>query len=146
MKINWGTGLTIFIVIFCLGIFVFMYVAFNNDIELVEEDYYPKELNYQSQIDQMDNLQKLGEQVQIEKSDDLITLKFPVSQSKDSIQGQILIYRPSNEKLDLTYRINLDSKNMQQINTDVLVPGKYLFKIAWSYSGIAYYQEITLIY
>ncbi|MBC34472.1 MAG: hypothetical protein CL663_00295 [Bacteroidetes bacterium] len=146
MKLNWGTGLTIFIVIFCLGIFVFMYVAFNNDIELVEEDYYPKELNYQSQIDQMENVQKLGEQVQIEKSDNFISLKFPASQSEDSIQGQILIYRPSNEKLDLTYRIKLDSNNMQQISTDVLVPGKYLFKIAWAYQGIAYYQELTFIY
>lgn len=146
MKFNWGSGIFIFLVIFFISIFTFLYIAFNNDIELVEEDYYPKELNYQQQIDKQDNLKQLGDQINIIKSTDYISLQFPKSQIQDSIFGQIILYRPSNSKLDKAIRIKTDSNNVHLISTKEFIAGKYVLKVAWSYKQKAYYQEIILIY
>lgn len=146
MKFNWGSGIFIFLVIFFISIFAFLYIAFKNDIELVEEDYYPKELQYQQQIDKQDNLMQLGEQIELIQKAHNLALQFPKSQIQDSIFGQIIIYRPSNSKLDKTMRIKTDSNNVHLINTKALTAGKYVLKVAWSYKQKAFYQEIILIY
>lgn len=146
MKLNWGSGIFIFLVIFFISIAVFLYIAFDNDIELVEDDYYPKELVYQQQIDKKDNLKQLGEEITLQKSKDFISLQFPKSQIQDSLFGQLIIYRPSDSDLDKNIRIKLDSNNIHYISTSHFIPGKYVLKIAWSYKQKAYYQEITLIY
>ncbi|MCK5078307.1 MAG: FixH family protein, partial [Bacteroidales bacterium] len=44
IKINWGTGILIFLVIFFIAIFSFVYFSFQLQINLVEDDYYPKEI------------------------------------------------------------------------------------------------------
>ena len=55
MKFNWGTGIFISIIIFFIAIFIFLYIAFTNENDLVENDYYPQEIEYQNRIDKVQN-------------------------------------------------------------------------------------------
>lgn len=145
MKFNWGAGIFIFLVIFFIAIFSFVYFAFIQDNDLVDEDYYPKELKYEQLIEKRQNLRKLGEEIRLVQNNKLITLNFPASQKQDKIEGEIFIYRPSDAEADLRYKINLDTLNSQTIKTDKVLNGKYIVKIDWSYQNQNFYQELTII-
>ncbi|MGB1317661.1 MAG: FixH family protein, partial [Flavobacteriales bacterium] len=52
---NWGWGISIFygsFVVFMLGMVT---LAFQQDFDLVADDYYEQEIAYQGRIDQMNN-------------------------------------------------------------------------------------------
>jgi hypothetical protein len=145
MKFNWGTGIFIFLILFFIAIFSFVYFAFMQEVDLVEDDYYPKELNYEQQINKRNNLKKLGEQIRITQLKNHLTMVFPPSQKYNKIKGEILIYRPSDSRSDLKYKIELDSTNSQTINASKFLNGKYIVKVDWSYHELEYYQELTII-
>ena len=144
IKINWGTGILIFLVIFFIAIFSFVYFAFQLQINLVEDDYYPKEITYQKQIDKMHNLEVLGDKISIRKEEGILILTFPEAH-KSTFEGKIHIYRPSDAGMDKMLEIVTDQNNRQFIPVDQLINGKYILKIDWVCEGTGYYQEIVFI-
>ena len=142
MKINWGTGIFIFLVIFFIAIFSFIIFAFQQKTDLVEDDYYPKEITYQDQIDKISNMEDLGEKISLEQEDGIIILNFPDSLSQNIIGG-IHIYRPSDADMDINLKIETDSSNRQIISTKELIRGRYTIKVDFVHNGSAYYQELN---
>jgi len=64
IKINWGTGIVIAMVLFMAFILQYVYrvsVYEKYDHHLVADDYYKDELNYQKQIDKESNANNLKE-------------------------------------------------------------------------------------
>jgi len=144
IKFNWGTGIFIFLIIFFISIFWFVIFSFTVRQDLVEDDYYPKELEYEQQIQKQENLNQLNEEIVVRKEGEFMYLKFPTIQNEDEIKGQILVYRPSDSRLDQTHFIKLDSLNEHPLNTSKFLSGKYILKIGWTYQEKAFYQEITI--
>lgn len=144
LKFNWGTGIFIFLILFFISIFWFVIFSFTVRQDLVEDDYYPKELEYEQQIQKQQNLNRLGEEINIRKEAEYIYLQFPKIQNEFEIKGQILVYRPSDSRLDETHYIELNSLNEQQLNTSKFLSGKYILKIGWTYQEKAFYQEIII--
>jgi hypothetical protein len=107
----------------------------------VEEDYYPRELAYDSQQEKMTNTANLSEKIDFEKSREMIRLVFPGFVNTDSIHGTIVLYRPSDHRKDLRYQISPDTASSQVISAGELLPGKYIIKVDWSYRDKSYYQE-----
>lgn len=141
IHINWGTGIFIFLVIFFIAIFSFIIFAFQQNTDLVEDDYYPKEITYQDHIDKIQNLEELGQEIFIENQDQMIILHFPGLFDQELI-GEILFYRPSDANMDKAVKIDVDEHNKQFISTKELGVGKYTIKVDWIHNGIEYYQEL----
>jgi len=112
--------------------------------DLVDKNYYPKEVEYQKQIHKVNNYELLGEEITATKIESSIIISFPESH-KTSVKGDILIYRPSDASLDINLKIKADLNNQQFINTEKLKPGKYILKIDWECEGIGYYHELIII-
>lgn len=146
MKINWGTGILIFIILFLIAIISFVIFANTQKVKLVEEDYYPKELNFDSQMEKQANAEALIEKVSIGLTTDaLIFIHFPEFFNPKQVEGSILIYRPSDDKEDILYEITLDSNSYQVLPAKELLPGKYIIKLDWTSEGIEYFQEQVII-
>lgn len=144
-RFNWGTGIFIFLVLFFIAIFSFVYFAFNQNTDLVEDDYYPKELSYQQQIEKRRNLKELGEEIRLIQNNKELYFSFPASQKHDDIEGEIYIYRPSDASSDMKFKIELDSTNSQTIKAENLLKGKYIVKTDWTYQNKSFYQELIII-
>lgn len=144
-RFNWGTGIFIFLVLFFIAIFSFVYFAFMQNNDLVEDDYYPKELTYEKQIEKRKNLQKLGQEIRLIQNNKELWFSFPSSQKQNDIEGEIYIYRPSDARSDMTFKIILDSLNSQTIKADKLLKGKYIVKVDWTYQSESFYQELIII-
>ncbi|HSG68618.1 MAG TPA: FixH family protein [Bacteroidales bacterium] len=145
MRINWGTGILIVIIIFLIAIISFVLFTTTHKINLVEEDYYPKELNYDSQMEKQANTDALVEKISFIKGDSAVLIAFPQSFAGKEVEGSILVYRPSDYAKDKLYPIRLDTAGQQFIPTGNLLPGKYIFKVDWVCDGVKYFQEQVII-
>jgi len=80
MKINWGTGIVIAFIAFISFIMYFvvnMNVNKKYDHDLVTEDYYKKELEFQNDIDKETNAKNLVENLSWKKTTEGLVITFP---------------------------------------------------------------------
>ena len=138
---HWGHGIAIFFTCF-VAFMIFMVVkSFQQNIDLVTENYYEQELKFQQQIDKIHNTKKLDEQVTVRLEDEGLLITFP---DLESIKGHIQVFRPSDAQFDLERTIDLDGHNRQSISTASLPAGFYRIKIDWNAEGKEFYTEETI--
>ena len=80
MKINWGKGIVIAIVLFISFIMYFVVTMTTDhryDHDLVTENYYQNELTYQEKINASRNTINLSEDITYEQTADGILIKLP---------------------------------------------------------------------
>jgi len=148
IKINWGTGVVIAMVLFMVFILQFVYRTLANDKyehQLVSEDYYKDELYYQQEIDKMNNASKLEQNTTLERTKEGFLITFPSKMDVTKIMGNIYFQRPSNDKLDFEQDIKL-TDNRIVINHDNLVSGKWKVKIDWKYNDEEYMLKEDVFY
>jgi hypothetical protein len=141
MKFNWGTGIVLVIIVFVLGMGALVYITFQNSINLVHEDYYPRELEHQSMIERRDNALELDQRVTIDYAPEIIEVRFPKFFDYDKLIGEIQLFRPSSGIKDVFILVKTDQQGIQRIPTNGLDQGKYIVKIEWEAEGVYYYTE-----
>jgi hypothetical protein len=138
---NWGNKLIVAFFIFAAGMAFMVYQAVSTDFELVEKDYYKKELRYQEVIDRKEATAKLSDNIALLKDEQTIILQLPTEMQNKSIAGDILFYCAQESKKDKSFTLLVDSNAKQVIALDKLDPCYYKVKISWSADGIMYYAE-----
>lgn len=138
MKWNWGTKLLIAIIIFMSFIIVLVYLSTQNDIFLVEKDYYPKGLKYQDRIDEITNAKPFRNEFKILQLENTVAVTFPKIKPDT---GTITFFRPSGTDYDLIYTIEMDTANVMRFPKSKFIKGKYLIKIFWQENEKGYYYE-----
>lgn len=145
MKINWGTGIVIALVLFAAMLTYYMIRGAQNPSDLVTEDYYEQEIKYQDRIDYIKNAQELGA-LQVEKEAGQLRITFPVGFNNSDASGKIHFYRPNNAAIDFEVPLKLDANNEQIFDVSKVVQGRWVLKTQLQASGKNYYWEdqITL--
>jgi hypothetical protein len=143
MKFNWGTGIVISFIIFAAAIFLIILFPFNQRIDLVTKDYYDNELKYQEQINKVDRTALLDESIIINQSIKELNIKFPITYRE--VYGEIVFYRPSDERRDFSLSINADSTGSQSVDISSLLPGLWRVKVQWDMNNLQYYYEKNIM-
>ena len=146
IKFNWGTGIVIFLILFFISIGYRIYLSTLHPVDLVSEDYYPKEIAHQTQIDKEKNTTTLNEKIIIEDTPDTITVTFPKEIIGKDVSGFIYFYRPSNSELDKRFDIVLNENLEMKFPASDFEAGKYILQIDWSMDGTPYYQKKELFF
>ena len=148
IKISWPTGIIIAIMAFVVFILSFVYrVTFmaEYDHHLVSEEYYKDELNYQQEIDKLNNAAILKENITLDKVDNGLLISFPSKFDPSQISGLISFKRLSNNKIDFQVPIKLQaSKYLRSDN--ILVDGRWDVKIEWTVNNTTYLFKEKLMY
>ncbi len=139
IKWNWGTGITVFIILFMSFILYMVYLTTQNPVDLVEKDYYPKGLVYQERIEEIKNGNGVKHQFLIEQTEDNVVVKLPVIENADT--SNITIFRPSDKRLDISAEIVLDDSNAMYFPVSKFRKGKYIVKVFWKNKEKGYYME-----
>lgn len=147
MKINWGTSIVLAIIsfmTFILYLVITMTTNKNFSHDLVIEDYYKQELNFQGQMARETNSQTLTRDIEIEKTREGMLIDFPPGLDPSLIEGKIMLYRPSDKELDFSIPIKLNEKQVM-IPASLLEAGRWNIIIDWSYEKESYYfiKEFT---
>ncbi len=144
IKFNWGTGIVIAIVSFIFFIMYMVTQMISNpkyNYDFVTDKYYEKELEYQNDINAIDNVSNLKEPIRIERVIGKgLRIILPKEFDRREVKGKINLYRPSNKKLDFELSILDDSDLI--IPEDKLIEGRWNIDVKFTYKGKKYlYQE-----
>jgi len=148
MKINWGTGVVFAFIGFISFIMYFvinMNINDKYDHDLVTEDYYKQELEFQNDIDKETNSKTLEENIHWKKTNEGILLEFPKTLKAESITGNVFLYRPSNKQFDFETTISLSNHNLL-IPDKRLLDGRWNIKVDWQYNGKSYLYKKEIVY
>ncbi len=145
MKISWGIKIAATYIIFVTGVIIMVLIFMNQDVHLVTDNYYAKDLEYQEQIDKIDRTGLLKEQLEIVNLQSVIKFVFPAEFSSAVISGRIDFYRPSDQSQDFSVEITTDSLLTQMISTEKMMKGVWKVKVDWSANGNKYYNEKILM-
>jgi len=146
MKINWGTGIVIAIIAFMSFIMYFV-ISMSTDNkfshDLVTDNYYQKELEFQDQIDATKNAKLLDEDVKIVKSEKGLQIYFPKI-FENEMEGKVFLYRPSNKQLDFEIPISI-TDNYLLVPEKSLLDGRWNISVKATHNNKEYYfsEEIT---
>lgn len=145
MKFNWGTKIAIVYILFVGGMLFLVMQSSRQKIDLVTPDYYEQEMKYQERIDQSKRADALTGKLTVEQSGDSLLLRFPAEHASKQITGQVWVYYPADESLDV--RAEIDTRNGQHqlvLPSNRIRTGMSIAKTTWSSDGIDYYAETIL--
>ena len=144
---GWGKGITYFysgFVVFILSLVIF---ASSQNFDLVERNYYQKEIDYQTKIDQMNNVKEL-KQKPYWAFDDLnknFVLFFPTDLIGEDFNGEIHFFRPSDQAHDFIVPLNFSEQTNLAVSFQDKLTEKWKVKISWTNNDVHYYMEDLLI-
>lgn len=136
---NWGNKIVVAFILFAAFIGYMVVKAFQEDFDLVAEDYYAKEIAYQQKLNKLSNAAEDEMQVQVQQTVDAVTFTFP----KDA-QGEIHFYHPSRKIFDKTFSISHGDDMKQEISKSELVAGNYRVNITWKADNTDYLQQSSI--
>lgn len=143
MKINWGTGIVIAIVLFMSFILFFIITMTTDstyDYEMVVDDYYKQEIGFQDELDGRNNAAKLPFKIQVQKSEAGVQLIFPEEIASQMENGIVSFYRINKKDFDFEKKILL-SENKMLIPANELLLGRWDITVRWEMNGKTYINQ-----
>ncbi|GAA4451755.1 FixH family protein [Rurimicrobium arvi] len=135
---NWGYRILIVLLAFLGGIFFMVSIAMRQSNEMMDEQYYKKELVHQQLIDAAANLSRLNGSVQLKDSTGSVYVQLPQSAVADS--GSIAFIRPSDKSMDREEALASGAFS-HAFSKARLHEGLYLVRVQWYSNGTPYFFE-----
>lgn len=139
---NWGYRIVVAFVLFMTFIVSMVVYVSSKGADLVAEDYYMQEVNYQDIIDAKKNSVALNQEVKVQQDAQKVVVFFPKAVAKN-IEGTIHFYHPQHTDKDVVKPITLNEGRNQSINKAGLTKGNYTIKLLWKEGDKSYYIEKT---
>ena len=139
MKLSWGTGIAIFIIIFLVLCGIFIVFSFRQNNDLVTTDYYEQGAGYSKQIEINKRSAIYNDSIQFIITDSLVETSVckSIQQATDSIE--LYFFRPSDKQNDVL--IELPVNPIMILPKARLVRGRYIVKLSWKQNNEKYLVE-----
>jgi nitrogen fixation protein FixH len=148
MKWNWAKGIVLGMLAF-MAFILYMVITMSTDEayrhDLVTEEYYAKEMAYQTEIDAETNTNKLSTPITGKKTDAGWSLCFPEELTTKNVSGKVFLYRPSNQQLDFELPMKLSGRNLL-IPDNRLIDGRWNITVAFTYENKDYLYKKPIVY
>ena len=134
---NWGKSLVLVMALFITFILVMVFKMVSTSTDLVSEDYYQKEIDYEQEIVAVKNMKRLNADTKIEVSDEFLIFHLPLNVEYTNME--IYLIRPNDQKLDRTYEVS-DTK-VFMVPVSKLQKGKYSVELTFKVDSIPCMQK-----
>jgi hypothetical protein len=136
---NWGKSIIAAFIFFATFIFILVYICVKQDMPLVSKEYYKDELNYQQQIQRLNNAGQLVNKPSFQVRGSDLNVVF----NKLSLveKGELQLFRPSDGRLDVKFRIESQIDSVLRLDVASLPAGMYRAKMLWTMNGKEFYVE-----
>lgn len=145
MKISWGIKIAAVYTIFVLLVLGTVIFSTTQDVNLVTEDYYQKEIEYQQQIDKLKRTGRLSEKVFVKLDNKFLKIKMPGDFKDKYVTGDVVLYRPSNNKQDFQMKLTLNSNLEHTMSVENFERGLWKLQLGWEADGLNYFHEQILM-
>lgn len=138
---NWGTGITIAIIVAASLMIFLVYKSMNVNFDMAEQDYYAEELKFDSKMKATENTHSLSSPITINETSDLVVVNLPAECIGKTEAGTLTFYRPSDKGLDLQVPFNANDEGNIFIDKSLMHKGIYRMKASWNMDGKDYLVE-----
>ena len=146
MKLNWGTAIAIFYTCFVIAMVTMVVRSTQNKMDLVQENYYEKDLAYESFRAKRQNASVLTEKADIKYSIAEQAVEIALPKGMSAAKGKLNFFRPSNKQLDTSFELEVNEKGQMLIPVNQKIkPGLWRIQLDWEYEGQAYFQETSIV-
>lgn len=142
---NWGKGITLVIILFIITMLGMVFYASKQTNEMVENNYYDKELKYQSLIDASKNLNVISTDSLIVQEENQLKVVIPNALVNGFKDGNIEFLSSDAEKKDTNIAFSPDSTGNYIIPRNDIKSGYYNARIKWVSNEKNYYREQKVI-
>jgi hypothetical protein len=140
---DWGKGILLTIIAFVGFIMTLVVISVRqDDIHLVTENYYEKEIRYQEQIEREKSASSLSREVLVfDNQAKAMILDLPVG-----AKGNLQLFRPSDARLDKSFSLEVTSEGKTKVPLEHFKSGYWRVQLTWTENGVDFYEEkkITL--
>lgn len=138
-KLHWGHGLAIALGCFILFILflIFIFPMGKQNAEMISNNYYEEELQYQDIIDAKKNAAQLEQQPVYKATSEGMMISFPETIKVDNDKVNFVLFRTEDSNLDVKKEVGLQH-NVFLIPKKVLSPGSYTLKLKWTENKKSY--------
>jgi len=143
IKWHWGTKLLLAMLAFMIMVIAFGIRMFQEPVDLVEKDYYPKGQAHQELINKRNNAAGFDDQIAVKVDRGVLQISFPESLNRSEIQGTVHFYQRISDQHDKHVKLVVDTGHMFNFPAQAL-QGRYIVKIDWSYRGVQFYNEKSI--
>ncbi len=138
---SWSYKITLFLAFFIVSMMSMVYVAFKQSNEMMEDNYYDREMKYQDVINASHNLAKISTSPIVSTNGKDITVNIPKSLNTNFSNGKIQLIRNSDKTKDTTIEFKANAESTYSLNTNALAEGNYNARISWQNENENYYKE-----
>ena len=133
---NWGWRITIVYSLFALTMIGAVIYSTTLDVNLVEEDYYEKEVNYQQVINKKENALRDSATFDVAVVGDSVVIHFPTAVA----QGKAYFMRSADVNNDKKFELKV-LNGKQTFSIELFKAGTYNLQIDWKGNSADYYWE-----
>lgn len=141
---NWGHKITAVIAIFIIAMMSMVYLAFQQTNDMVDTNYYDKELKYQLKIDAAQNLNSATSEVLVTQFEKNVRVILPKNLIQNFANGKLEFLKSDDKKKDLNLNFEPDSSGQFVIDGKRFSRGLYKVRLQWESEDKSYYREQDL--
>jgi len=148
MKISWGHGVVIALASFIIFILsmIFLFPNGQKNSEMITDNYYEEELQYQDVIDAKNRADQLAEKPELKINQSGIYILFPEDFNNTNTKFDFYLYRTDDQNLDVKKEFTLSAKNDFEIPAKVLSQGNYILKLKWTTNKVKYQRDYDIVW
>jgi hypothetical protein len=137
---NWGWKITILYISFAAGILTLVFLSINQKIDLVDKNYYERELVHQGRLDQQKHYAALEKKCSFQFENGTVVIRFPFMLN-EMREATVKVYCPSNNAFDASYNLTASSDSAFAFSLPTGIPSRYNIEVFWKKDGLEYYFE-----
>ncbi len=136
-RLHWGNSIALVFVFFGVFIGILVVGTMRQSTDLIEENYYEAEVQYQGRMEEMQRTENLATPPSLRQEDNRLIVFIPGS---DVQNGKATFKRLDNMKLD--FEADLTSGETV-LEGDELVRGNWIVELSWESNNLRYFKKIT---
>jgi FixH. len=147
-NLSWGHGVVIALFAFIAFILsmLFLFPNGQKNSEMVTENYYEEELQYQDVIDAKKRADNLQEKPVYSQSASGIKITFPKDYNNSNTTVKFVLNRTDDQNLDIKKTVQLDDSQSFLIPGQILKVGNYTLRLMWTKDKTDYRMDYDVIW
>jgi nitrogen fixation protein FixH len=143
----WPLGILLAFALFILGTAGLIVLAASQRSDLVSDNYYEQEIQYQARMDSLDRVRQLGTAASAayDAKGGRILIALPAEHAGRPVTGQVQLYRPSAAGLDRQFKLEPDANGAQWLDATDLPRGLWKVRVAWRVEGQEYFLDQKIV-
>ncbi|MEY8757998.1 FixH family protein [Chryseobacterium tongliaoense] len=145
---SWGHGVVIALFAFIAFILsmLFLFPNGQKNSEMVTDNYYEEELQYQDVIDAKKRADSLQEKPVYSQNVNGILVSFPKDYNNSNTTVKFVLNRTDDQNLDIKKSEQLDTNQSILIPAKVLKQGNYTLRLMWTKDKTDYRMDYDVIW